>query len=510
MKGTSILLMSSPSLAMATGLGHPLNSNIRLASSSLCTVTFSSHHGQALRYQDRCYMCKSGPSTSVPSYASGRITDELETHQCMCRDGPCPRWKPQCLCGHIFCSTCFADRVVYKNTPKWSKPTASARSQSTEIRPLLDHTTAPQNRSDPELSASFSYALPSVVRALLSQFSASKTGIRRQNPSHGVPQDTDSPSSNGGAGHKTSRGSQYGGSGSFGSKRPHKDSESSDDLDERQELAAKRARVDVYSKTRSFACPFLKKDGARFARCGRHHLNRIGDVKQHLWRCHTFFCPRCGRSFMNRTTLEEHGKLPTICDEKRFDKLPWMSPDQEQRLRRPSARNKDDQGKWFDMWDILFPNHSPRPTSAYLDEHLDTELGAFRQYVNTNGPQDLFRIMQEFQVLNPDLEVRRIEYLAAFQAGLDAIYWNWRNYWSGQDGIGPEDNLDNHHSLEPVLDVSGSSSEVEASPAEDSMPNADFPLRGDDWSFINESWMESFSVGNTYDTFDHFGFMAPF
>jgi hypothetical protein len=43
--------------------------------------------------------------------------------------------------------------------------------------------------------------------------------------------------------------------------------------------------------------------------------------------------------------------------------------------------------QWFTIFDILFPEHIPRPKSVYINTELTVELEAFQNLMYTKGPR---------------------------------------------------------------------------------------------------------------------------
>ena len=139
-----------------------------------------------------------------------------------------------------------------------------------------------------------------------------------------------------------------------------------------------------------FACPFYLHDRHEWCNCLRNYtLNRIVDVRLHLLRVHLLApqCPLCGEEFEDDAAQSDsaedrcnaHIELQ-ICQP-----LPSPPParhgltrDQFEAVRliagrRNGRRVADPHAeKWFEMWDIIFPN-SPRPISPYINDHPDVQ-----------------------------------------------------------------------------------------------------------------------------------------
>ncbi|RKK74369.1 hypothetical protein BFJ71_g17280 [Fusarium oxysporum] len=86
------------------------------------------------------------------------------------------------------------------------------------------------------------------------------------------------------------------------------------------------------------ACPFSKKNLAEYRECTKFAFKRPRDVKQHLKRTH----------------------------------YPELNEATKRRLQKPSVRgSREDQ--WFEIFDILFPGHLPRPISPYKDFEISEQ-----------------------------------------------------------------------------------------------------------------------------------------
>ncbi|KAH7144199.1 hypothetical protein B0J13DRAFT_622763 [Dactylonectria estremocensis] len=141
------------------------------------------------------------------------------------------------------------------------------------------------------------------------------------------------------------------------------------------------------AEKRSFACPFLKKDPVEHRDCCTRKLSRIRDVKQHLARRHTpeRYCQLCFEtSFADQRSLQNHISERS-CLSQDPSMLEGISYDQRQQLSKKSNPNISEEGQWFAIWDIIFPE-SLKPTSAYIDTGLSVEMRLFREYSQTHGP----------------------------------------------------------------------------------------------------------------------------
>ncbi|KAH7151913.1 hypothetical protein B0J13DRAFT_406376, partial [Dactylonectria estremocensis] len=138
---------------------------------------------------------------------------------------------------------------------------------------------------------------------------------------------------------------------------------------------------------KSFACPFLKKDPVEHGACCTRKLSRIRDVKQHLTRRHTpeRYCQLCFETnFVNQQSLQHHINERS-CFSEDPSMLEGISYDQRQQLSKKSNPNLGEEGQWFAIWDVIFPE-SLKPASAYIDPSLSMETRLFREYSFSHGP----------------------------------------------------------------------------------------------------------------------------
>ncbi|KAF2816540.1 uncharacterized protein BDZ99DRAFT_353053, partial [Mytilinidion resinicola] len=134
------------------------------------------------------------------------------------------------------------------------------------------------------------------------------------------------------------------------------------------------------------ACPFNKKDPARYGRCHRVTLTKISFVKQHLSRKHQLpiYCSRCMSTFDTEAERDTHARA-SACELSPIVNLEGITEAQRKRLREkvPSGMNEEQQ--WFTIFDMLFPDFSPRPRTAYIDPDLSEELCSFRDFATNAG-----------------------------------------------------------------------------------------------------------------------------
>ncbi|KAK3356348.1 hypothetical protein B0T25DRAFT_134725 [Lasiosphaeria hispida] len=157
-----------------------------------------------------------------------------------------------------------------------------------------------------------------------------------------------------------------------------------EDNDRPSNLKVKR-RKSAPAGGRYFACPFYKFNPILHRHCVTHHqLGSPSYVVQHIRRDHhmqPIHCPTCGETFGTRTDCNNH------TNERRCSPQPFshegITEDQRNRLIDSTDRRRrllDDNARWFDIWDELFPL-AQRPDSAYVDGEEQELLDVFRRAV---------------------------------------------------------------------------------------------------------------------------------
>lgn len=172
--------------------------------------------------------------------------------------------------------------------------------------------------------------------------------------------------------------------------------------------AKQKAKIDTDNteKTRSqFACPFQKLDSHKHHECLKYELNRIKDVKQHVYRRHKqpdYYCARCFAVFKTADARDEHARSKD-CDNLEDPGFEGISEDQKNRLNKSSSRGLDPQDQWFEMWDIIFPD-VPRPSSAWVGSYMEEMVPLLRSLWNHKNSSILAKVQKrQAKPLNRDL-----------------------------------------------------------------------------------------------------------
>ncbi|KXH44744.1 hypothetical protein CNYM01_02209 [Colletotrichum nymphaeae SA-01] len=145
----------------------------------------------------------------------------------------------------------------------------------------------------------------------------------------------------------------------------------SDDDELPDESRRKKSRIqgstaDKNDHGLSLACPFYKADKRTHNRCSLLQLNRIRDVKQHLYRKHMqpHYCSRCGRQFETQTEERCHTRQQD-CSKRANQPPDGITHDQQKELKERVDRKLAVKEQWFAVWAIVFPDIPP-PDSPYV------------------------------------------------------------------------------------------------------------------------------------------------
>ncbi|KAF6840742.1 hypothetical protein CMUS01_03839 [Colletotrichum musicola] len=137
-----------------------------------------------------------------------------------------------------------------------------------------------------------------------------------------------------------------------------------------------------------FACPFWKLNPVNHRTCfNSNAYPRLADVKQHLRRKHVFCkdpcCQKCCRQFSNKAELRLHLTTET-CEYLTRNYEKGIVPEQHRELSKRAPSESSEEGAWFLMWDIVFPDKG-RPSSAYIDSELSEDANSMLEYFKRHG-----------------------------------------------------------------------------------------------------------------------------
>jgi hypothetical protein len=263
---------------------------------------------------------------------------------------------------------------------------------------------------------------PAVVREGLSSFQLRNHGAKGGS-SNQAPGET--PSSSRAAQSDTSS----------GRKRKREDSGTkeeeggSGDGDDTPDKLRRTSKKDAGHQV-TFACPFAKKDPVKYRSCYACILRRIGDVKQHLSRHHQLpiYCPVCMSCFDTEDQRDEHIRASS-CTKRDTIKYEGVTRAQKAQLGQKVSSKLSSVDQWFTIFDILFPGHTPRPKSSYINVELTLDLEAFQDLMNAEGPNIILNVIrsrniQMATIANEEHDLSAL-LLSAIEEGLQAIAQRW-------------------------------------------------------------------------------------
>lgn len=144
-------------------------------------------------------------------------------------------------------------------------------------------------------------------------------------------------------------------------------------------------RLSTDESMRPLACPFQKREPYRYQRCFALSLQRIKDVKQHIYRCHAkpeYYCASCYEVFDSAKDRDEHSRRRecTKLDSPCLPQFEGITEDQRKQLTEKSSRTLDVVGQWFQIWSVVFPDAlDSRPRSVYLGNVLEELVPLLRR-----------------------------------------------------------------------------------------------------------------------------------
>lgn len=150
-------------------------------------------------------------------------------------------------------------------------------------------------------------------------------------------------------------------------------------------ISTKRARGP--DDTGGLACPFYKMDPWKFDRCLAYKLSKMSYVKQHLLRHHDApycNCTICQHPLGNKVEQDSHTGSQDC--QKTQCTLYVMTAEQKRDIQRAAGRKITTEGKWYQVWSILFPG-AKRPDSPFVKGHYFAEvLSSFQAFYHNSRP----------------------------------------------------------------------------------------------------------------------------
>ncbi|KAJ8121594.1 hypothetical protein ONZ43_g1992 [Nemania bipapillata] len=170
----------------------------------------------------------------------------------------------------------------------------------------------------------------------------------------------------------------------------------------------------------TLACPFYKSSPREHRACARLNLSKISYVKQHLVRRHMApkHCPRCLEIFPTHNELNAHIRGTKRCETK-AGKVEGITEEKKEKLSRRSDQSLSEEGKWFELWDILF--QQDRPKSPYVDLDLPEEVNWLGDFLMSRVPERLC----EKKILESQAATRQVV------RALEESVRDWKEIWQG-------------------------------------------------------------------------------
>ncbi|SCO06426.1 uncharacterized protein FFB20_12598 [Fusarium fujikuroi] len=194
---------------------------------------------------------------------------------------------------------------------------------------------------------------------------------------------------------------------STGSAEHPNDEDDLNDSGKDGDISGKRSKKRVKESGLKFACPFFKHEPERYKTirsCMGPGWTNVHRVKEHIFRSHCeppFKCFRCHSAFKTEDELSDHQRqtIPCkVCVPESQDRhgLSTINADTEKRLRsRKTNKSLTEEEKWFNMYQLIFPGHSP-PLSPYHSETEDL-VALFNRSIGPRFRLDLReRLKREF------------------------------------------------------------------------------------------------------------------
>ncbi|KAI1197744.1 hypothetical protein F5X97DRAFT_171689 [Nemania serpens] len=133
-------------------------------------------------------------------------------------------------------------------------------------------------------------------------------------------------------------------------------------------------KIRVSDDTGSLACPFYKLDPWKFDRCLTYKLSKMSYVKQHLLRHHD--APHCNDTMCQHPINNKAGRDSCSgsqdCQKNQYT-LYVMTAEQKRDIQRAAGRKITCEGKWYQIWSILFPG-TKEPDSPFVKGHYFAEV----------------------------------------------------------------------------------------------------------------------------------------
>jgi hypothetical protein len=173
------------------------------------------------------------------------------------------------------------------------------------------------------------------------------------------------------------------------------DEEDDDDQDRPPVQRARTSKRNTANREVILACPFAKWKPREYHACNAKRITRVRDVRQHLRRSHRLpiYCERCKKIFPEEKNLIRHAQEMVACELRTDKSYEGVTRFQEDQLRKrlPKGSTWD---KWYHIFEILFPNHKPKPDNPYMDSGFSWQLGLVEKFMTESGPEIMLQALQ--------------------------------------------------------------------------------------------------------------------
>lgn len=144
-----------------------------------------------------------------------------------------------------------------------------------------------------------------------------------------------------------------------------------------------------------FACPFHRSNPQKYHRCLKYTLNRIKDVKQHIYRQHsrpTLYCARCYEVFTTTEDRDAHSRRAD-CNTRSPPQFEGITEQQRNELKKSSPKKKPLDEQWFELWEVVFPGRR-RPQSPFIGNHVEEVVPLLRDLWNEKQAEIISGVME--------------------------------------------------------------------------------------------------------------------
>jgi len=149
-----------------------------------------------------------------------------------------------------------------------------------------------------------------------------------------------------------------------------------------------------------------------------------------------FYCAVCNETFEDEEARDTHIRRRD-CLQAAREKPEGITQRQKEQLAKkppPSQTSKEEQ--WYAIFEILFPNHAPRPESPYISSSLLADVLRYQEYLIEDGSRILRDFLTDSQAVTwrePDDESDFQTFqLGIVQSGVRAVF----DRWLSQGGVG--------------------------------------------------------------------------